>query len=54
LDVVEGTAIEALPVMNKILRNRPSQFKSVEDAIKWAQRQEQVKNKKVYFVPLKL
>jgi protein phosphatase methylesterase 1 len=47
--VVEGTAIEALPNMNKILRNRPAKFKSLEDAIKWAQRQEQVKNKQVIF-----
>jgi pimeloyl-ACP methyl ester carboxylesterase len=47
LDVVEGTAIEALPNMNKILRNRPFKFKSLEEAIKWAQRQEQVKNKNV-------
>lgn len=50
LDVVEGTAIEALPTMNKILKDRPTKFKSLQDAIKWAQRQEQVKNKNVFFM----
>ncbi|WVQ67143.1 uncharacterized protein L199_005338 [Kwoniella botswanensis] len=35
LDVVEGTAIEALPLMKSILSQRPTQFRSVVDAIHW-------------------
>ncbi|WWC91573.1 uncharacterized protein L201_006519 [Kwoniella dendrophila CBS 6074] len=35
LDVVEGTAIEALPLMKTILAQRPSNFRSVIDAIHW-------------------
>lgn len=33
IDVVEGTAIEALPFMATIVNNRPKQFKSYEQAI---------------------
>ena len=36
IDVVEGTALAALPVMKNILRARPRGFESVEDAIDWA------------------
>lgn len=35
IDVVEGTAIEALPFMTNILENRPKIFKSPEAAIQW-------------------
>ena len=35
IDVVEGTAIEALPFMTNILENRPKIFKSQESAIQW-------------------
>jgi protein phosphatase methylesterase 1 len=35
LDVVEGTAIEALPFMNNILNARPDGFGSMEEAIEW-------------------
>ena len=35
LDVVEGTAIEALPLMKSILAKRPPRFRSVVDAIHW-------------------
>ncbi|WWC64436.1 uncharacterized protein I303_107046 [Kwoniella dejecticola CBS 10117] len=35
LDVVEGTAIEALPLMKSILAQRPDSFRSVIDAIHW-------------------
>ncbi|KII84405.1 hypothetical protein PLICRDRAFT_46311 [Plicaturopsis crispa FD-325 SS-3] len=35
LDVVEGTAIEALPHMNSLLNARPDGFASVEDAVEW-------------------
>jgi len=36
IDVVEGTAIEALPFMNQIIADRPKHFDSVEAAIKWS------------------
>jgi len=35
LDVVEGSAIEALPYMHKLLASRPEGFPSVEKAIEW-------------------
>jgi protein phosphatase methylesterase 1 len=35
LDVVEGTAVEALPIMKSILAKRPDSFASVVDAIHW-------------------
>ena len=35
LDVVEGTAIDALPHMPSILNSRPEGFNSVSDAIEW-------------------
>ncbi|WOO76535.1 Protein phosphatase methylesterase 1 [Vanrija pseudolonga] len=35
LDVVEGTAIEALPLMKGIISKRPSSFTSVSNAIAW-------------------
>lgn len=34
LDVVEGTAIEAVPAMTNIIRSRPSEFSSVAEAIR--------------------
>ncbi|KAI9338213.1 carboxyl methyl esterase [Obelidium mucronatum] len=45
VDVVEGTAIDSLSHMQSILKSRPSQFRSVEDAIKWNLRNHQVQNK---------
>jgi len=36
IDVVEGTAIEALPFMNKILGDRPKYFNTIEDGVKWS------------------
>ena len=36
IDVVEGTALEALPFMNQILSDRPKHFDSQEAAIKWS------------------
>jgi protein phosphatase methylesterase 1 len=36
IDVVEGTAIEALPFMNQILSDRPRYFESLEAGIKWS------------------
>ena len=35
LDVVEGTAMEALPGMKTIVEAQPKGFKSVEEAIRW-------------------
>ncbi|CAG8466865.1 11392_t:CDS:2 [Ambispora gerdemannii] len=35
LDVVEGSAMEALSGMHDYLRNRPDEFRSVEHAIEW-------------------
>ncbi|KAF5379673.1 hypothetical protein D9615_005753 [Tricholomella constricta] len=35
LDVVEGSAVEALPHMHTLLNARPDGFSSIEDAIEW-------------------
>lgn len=35
VDVVEGSAIEALPFMNQIIADRPKHFDSLDSAIKW-------------------
>lgn len=35
IDVVEGTAVDALASMQSFLRSRPASFKSVKDAISW-------------------
>ena len=35
IDIVEGTAMEALPSMHNILNKRPKEFKNIESAIKW-------------------
>ncbi|KAG6850105.1 hypothetical protein H0H93_001026 [Arthromyces matolae] len=35
LDVVEGSAIEALPFMNNLLNARPDGFNNVEEAVQW-------------------
>ena len=35
LDVVEGTAVDALPHMPAVLNSRPEGFNSVSDAIEW-------------------
>jgi hypothetical protein len=45
LDVVEGTAIEALPSMRSILRRRPQSFDSLEDAIEWSLRSSMIRNR---------
>jgi len=44
IDVVEGTALDALPSMQSFLRSRPPQFKSLECAIEWSIRGGQLKN----------
>ena len=38
VDVVEGTALEALPAMEALLRGRPEHFKNKAHAVEWAVR----------------
>jgi protein phosphatase methylesterase 1 len=35
IDVVEGTAMDALQYMDAIIQAKPKGFASIEDAIKW-------------------
>jgi len=35
LDVVEGSALEAMPVMRGLLASRPAGFDSIEEAVEW-------------------
>lgn len=35
IDVVEGTAMEALPFMEQIVSSRPVSFPTLEKAIEW-------------------
>lgn len=44
LDVVEGSAIDALPHMDTIVNQRPKGFKSVEQAIQWAVQSNTIRN----------
>lgn len=44
IDVVEGTALEALSSMQNILRGRPSSFNSIENAIQWCFKSGQTRN----------
>lgn len=44
IDVVEGTAMEALASMQSFLRSRPTHFKSIPQAIEWSIRSGQIKN----------
>lgn len=44
IDVVEGTALEALQGMQSFLRGRPKDFPSLENAIEWSVRSGQTKN----------
>eukprot|EP01017_Pseudomicrothorax_dubius_P021635 TRINITY_DN2328_c0_g3_i1.p1 TRINITY_DN2328_c0_g3~~TRINITY_DN2328_c0_g3_i1.p1 ORF type:complete len:399 (+),score=91.54 TRINITY_DN2328_c0_g3_i1:74-1270(+) len=44
IDVVEGTALEALPFMEAIVNDRPKNFKNVIDAIKWNLASHTIKN----------
>lgn len=44
IDVVEGTALEALSGMQGILRSRPTIFTTLEKAIEWALRSGQTRN----------
>ncbi|CAG8629710.1 21876_t:CDS:10, partial [Dentiscutata erythropus] len=44
IDVVEGSAMEALSGMLNFCRNRPSEFKTVEDAILWSKKSGAIRN----------
>ncbi|GAB0097466.1 Protein phosphatase methylesterase 1 [Sergentomyia squamirostris] len=44
IDVVEGTAMDALASMQSFLRSRPSYFKSISQAIEWSVRSGQIRN----------
>ena len=44
IDVVEGTAMDALSSMQSFLRSRPKSFPTIEYAIEWAVRSGQVRN----------
>jgi protein phosphatase methylesterase 1 len=44
IDVVEGTAMEALASMQSFLRSRPRNFSSLETAIEWSVRSGQIRN----------
>ncbi|XP_074598145.1 protein phosphatase methylesterase 1 [Brevipalpus obovatus] len=44
IDVVEGTALEALQSMQSLLRGRPKSFATLEKAIEWCLRSGQTKN----------
>jgi protein phosphatase methylesterase 1 len=44
VDVVEGTAMDALSSMQNFLRGRPKHFPSIENAVEWSLRSGQVRN----------
>ncbi|XP_034172976.1 protein phosphatase methylesterase 1 isoform X2 [Osmia lignaria lignaria] len=44
IDVVEGTAMDALASMQSFLRSRPSSFSSISQAIEWCVRSGQIRN----------
>ncbi|KAJ8653028.1 hypothetical protein O0I10_011328 [Lichtheimia ornata] len=44
LDVVEGSAMDALSSMTSILNTRPQRFKNIEQAIQWSVRSNTVRN----------
>lgn len=44
IDVVEGTAMDALASMQSFLRSRPSSFGSISQAVEWCVRSGQIRN----------
>lgn len=44
IDVVEGTAMDALTSMQSFLRSRPSSFSSISQAVEWCIRSGQIRN----------
>ena len=45
VDVVEGTALEALSHMNSIINARPTQFNTTDEAVEWAISHRQIRNR---------
>lgn len=46
IDVVEGTAMEALPFMEQIVKNRPVHFKDLQSVIKYGLQSGQVRDRR--------
>lgn len=46
IDVVEGTAMEALPFMEQIVKNRPVHFGDLQSVVKYGVIGGQVRNKR--------
>jgi protein phosphatase methylesterase 1 len=44
IDVVEGTAMDALPFMESIVKSRPKKFKSLEEGIEYFYKSNTIKN----------
>lgn len=44
IDVVEGTAKDALPLMLSVIKTRPTKFPSIKNAIEWSVRSNMTKN----------
>ena len=44
IDVVEGTAMDALPYMESIVKSRPKKFKSLEEGVEYFYRTGTIKN----------
>jgi protein phosphatase methylesterase 1 len=44
IDVVEGTAMEALPFMESIIKSMPKSFSSLEEAIQYTHISKTVRN----------
>lgn len=52
VDVVEGTALAALPHMMHVVDSRPTQFKSIDEAIAWSIRTGMSKNREAAAVSI--
>ena len=46
IDVVEGTAMDALPFMEQIIQARPKSFPSIEQAVEWTVKSKTIRNLK--------
>lgn len=46
LDVIEGSAMQALPAMKNVISSRPKSFQSVTGAINWATKTRYIKSQK--------
>ena len=44
IDVVEGTAMDALPFMEQIIDNRPGLFSSLEECIEYTYKSKTIRN----------